>query len=106
MPRFVLPLLQDNYADINEPLHPLITLNLFEDTIGVIKIYELNKNIQHNGQKEKQRSRKYMHKTKDRLTRNPLKTGGELRCSGRVSISCSTSGTRCVNLITNPVINH
>jgi hypothetical protein len=31
MPRFVLPLLQDNYADINEPLHPLITLNLFED---------------------------------------------------------------------------
>jgi hypothetical protein len=33
-----------------------------------------------------------------RLTRTPLKTGGELRCSGRVSSSCSTSGTCYVNL--------
>jgi len=24
-----------------------------------------------------------MHKTKDRATRTPLKTGGELKCSGR-----------------------
>ena len=30
---------------------------------------------------------------------------GELRCSGRVSSSYSTSGTRRVNLVTNPVIN-
>ena len=28
---------------------------------------------------------------KDRVTRTPLKTGGEIRCSGRVSSSCSTS---------------
>jgi hypothetical protein len=35
-----------------------------------------------------------MHKTKDRVTRTPLKTGDKLRCSGRVSSSCSTSGTR------------
>ena len=35
-----------------------------------------------------------MHKTKDRVTRTPLKTGGELRCSGRVSSSCSTSDPR------------
>jgi hypothetical protein len=36
------------------------------------------------------------HKTKDRVTRTPLNTGGELRCSGpgRVGSSCSTSGTR------------
>ena len=34
-----------------------------------------------------------------------LKTGGELRCSGRVCSSCSTSGTRRVNLVTNPVIS-
>jgi hypothetical protein len=27
-------------------------------------------------------------------------------CSGRVISSCSTSGTRCVNLVTNPVISH
>jgi hypothetical protein len=33
-----------------------------------------------------------------------LKTGGELRCSGRASSSCSTSDTRRVNLVTNPVI--
>jgi hypothetical protein len=46
------------------------------------------------------------HKTKDRVTRNQLKTGGELMCSGRVSSSCSTGGTRRVNLVTNPVISH
>ena len=45
-------------------------------------------------------------KTKERVTRTPLKTGGELRCSGRVSNSCSTRGTRRVNLVTNPVIGH
>jgi ribosomal protein L32 len=47
----------------------------------------------------------YTYKTKDRVTRTPLKTGGELRCSGRVCSSCSTSGTRRVNLVTNPVIS-
>jgi hypothetical protein len=45
-------------------------------------------------QKDKQRSTKHTYKTKDRVTRTPLKTGGELRCPGRVSSSCSTSGTR------------
>ena len=39
------------------------------------------------------------HKTKDRVTRTPLKTGVELRCSGRVCSFCSTSGTRRVNLV-------
>jgi hypothetical protein len=53
------------------------------------------------GQNDKQRSTKHTHKTKDRITRTPLKTGGELRCSGRISSSCSTSGTRRVNLVTN-----
>ena len=57
-------------------------------------------------QKDKQRSTKHTHKTKDRVTRTPLKTGGELRCSGRIGSSCSTSDTRCVNLVTNPVISH
>jgi hypothetical protein len=46
------------------------------------------------------------HKTKDRVTRTPLKTGVELRCSGRVGSSCSTSDVRRVNLVTNPVISH
>ena len=40
------------------------------------------------------------YKTKDRATRNSLKTGSELR----VISSCSTSGTRRVNLATNPMI--
>ena len=55
-------------------------------------------------QKDKQRSTKHAYKSKDRVTPTPLKTGGELRCSGSVSSSCSTSGTRRVNLVTNPVI--
>jgi hypothetical protein len=57
-------------------------------------------------QKDKQRSTKHTYNTKDRETRIPLKTGGELRCYGRVSSSCSTSGTRRVNLVITPVISH
>ena len=40
-------------------------------------------------QKDKQRSIKHTYKTKDQLTRTPLKAGGELRCLGRLSSSCS-----------------
>jgi hypothetical protein len=50
-------------------------------------------------QKDKQRSTKHTQKTKDRVTRTPLKTMDELMCSGRVGSSCSTSGTRRVNLV-------
>jgi len=32
--------------------------------------------------------------------------GGEIRCSGRVSSFCSTSGTRRFYLVTNLVISH
>jgi hypothetical protein len=56
-------------------------------------------------QGDKQRSTKHTYRTKDRVARTPLKTGGELRCSRRVGSSCSTSGTRRVNLVTNPVIS-
>ena len=35
----------------------------------------------------------HTYKAKARVTRTPLKTGGELRCSGRVGSSCFTSGT-------------
>ena len=31
--------------------------------------------------KDKQRSTKHTYKTKDRVTRTPLKTGGELECT-------------------------
>ena len=51
-------------------------------------------------EKDKQRSTKHTYKTKDRVTRTPIKNRGELRWSGRVSSSCSTNGTRCVCLVT------
>ena len=44
------------------------------------------------------------HKAKDRVTLTPLKTGGELMCSGRVSSSCSTSGTSRVNFILSKAV--
>ena len=47
----------------------------FEDTKWVIRIRKSKKGRQYNGQKKKykQRSTKHTHKTKDRVTRNPLK---------------------------------
>ena len=76
---------------------------MFEDSKGVIRIRKSSKNRQHNGQmkKDKQRSTRHTHKTKDRVTQTPLKTMGELGCSGRVS-----SDTRRVNLVTNAVLSH
>jgi hypothetical protein len=56
--------------------------------------------------KGQKKSTKHTHKSKDRVRRTPLKTGGELLCSERVSSSCSTSHTRRVNLVTNPVTSH
>ena len=78
----------------------------FEDTKGLIRIRISKKNKQHNGQKKKNKKRftKHTYKTKDRVTRTPLKTGGEFRYSGRVGRSCSTRETRRVNLVTNPAI--
>ena len=76
---------------------------MFEDSKGVIRIRKSSKNREHNGQKkkDKQRSTRHTHKTKDRVTQTPLKTMGELGCSGRVS-----SDTRRVNLATNAVLSH
>jgi len=52
----------------------------FEDTEGIIRIRISKKDRQHNGQKkkvqrDKQRSTKHTHKTKDRVTVTSLKTG-------------------------------
>jgi hypothetical protein len=49
-------------------------------------------------------STKHTHKTEDRVTRTQLRTGAELRCSGRVGSSCSSSGACLVTLVTNPVV--
>jgi len=51
---------------------------------------------------KRKKDKKHTYKAKDRITRNPLKTGDELRCSGGegVNSSCSTNGTRRLNHIT------
>jgi hypothetical protein len=81
----------------------------FGDTKGVSEsVYRRrtdNTTAKRKVQKDKQRSTKHTRKTKDRVIRTPLKTGDELRCSGRVSSSCSTNDTRRVNIVTNPVIS-
>jgi hypothetical protein len=79
----------------------------FEDTKRIIRMRQ-SEDRQRYGQKKKDKpgSTKHTPKTRDRVTRTPLKTGVELNCSGRVSSSCSTSGTRRVNLVTKPVISH
>ena len=66
------------------------------------------KDQKHIGQKKKDKGRptKHTHKIKDRVTRIPQETGGELRSSGKVCSSYSTSDTRRVNLVRNPVISH
>jgi len=58
------------------------------------------------GQKDKQRSTKHYTENYRSSNTNPTKTGVKRRCSGRVSSFSSTSGTRRVNLVTNPVISH
>ena len=97
-----------NGALIHKQKTPLlanwVSYEEFEDTKGVIRIRK-SKDKQDKGQNDKQRSTKHTHKTKDRVTRTPLKPGGELRCSGRVGSYCSTSGTSRVNLVTNQVIS-
>ena len=52
----------------------------FEDNKGVIRIRK-SKDTHLNGQQEKQRSTKHTHRTKDRVTRTPLKTGVEYQIS-------------------------
>ena len=49
----------------------------FEDTKGVIRFRKWKKNRQHNGQKKKnkKRSTKHTHQTKDLVTQTPLKQG-------------------------------
>jgi hypothetical protein len=74
----------------------------FEDSQEVIRIRK-SKDRQHNDQKKNDKRtnndlQNITHKIKDRVARTPLKTWGELRCSRRVSSSCSTGGIRCVTL--------
>ena len=55
------------------------------------------KNRLHNGEKKKYKKRS--------SNRSPTKDRGELRCSRRVCRSWCISGTRRVNIVTNPIIS-
>ena len=70
-----------------------ISILSFEDTNGVIRIWEQTTQWPNDkGQRDKQRSTKHTNKTLDRYR-------GELRFSEMVSSSCSTSGIRPVNIV-------
>jgi hypothetical protein len=84
-------------------LYWALYLSDFADNTATVQLPVILMDIQwpkEKVQKDKQRSTKHTHKTKDRVTRTPLKTGGELRRSGKVSNFCSTSSTCHVNLVT------
>ena len=75
-----------------------------------IRIRQSKKDRQHKGPKKKgnrtnNELRNITHKTKDRSTRIPLNTRGELRCFGRVTSSCSTSGTRRATFVYDDAID-
>ena len=70
-----------------------------EDTKEIVSSSKSKNDRQHNCPKKNDARtnndlQKLTHKTKDCVTRTPAKTGGKLRFSGRVSSSCSTSGSR------------
>jgi len=80
----------------------IINLRKFEDKKGVIRSLKSKKGRQCNDRKKKDKQwvAKRYTKTKDLTTRTQLKTRCELRRSGRVNSSCSTSGTIRVTLAT------
>jgi hypothetical protein len=83
---FMLPLVEQEL--LTHPEHPSLpqVFSGFRVTRSLVLCVRRTDNTM--VQKDKQRSTKYTHKTKDRVTRNPLKTWGKLGCSGWVSSSC------------------
>jgi hypothetical protein len=73
------------------------TSEQYQNIIKGGKIDTLNTHINSELQK--------IHMTEYGVTPTPLKIGDKFRCSGRESSSCSTSGTRRVNLVINSVIS-
>ena len=71
----------------------------FEDIKSVTRNRKAKKGRQLNGQKKKLRKEKNNDLQNTKLSNmNPTKNGGELRCVGSVSSSCSTCGTSRVTL--------
>ena len=74
----------------------------FEDIKEVIRICKSKKDRQQRKKRQREQNNDIQNtsqKTKDRATRTILNAGGELRCSGRASSSCSTR----VTLVTSPM---
>jgi len=82
----------------------------FENTKWIIKICKSKKHRQYNDQirtKDQTMIYKTQHgKLKIKQHENLNKNRGELRCFGRVSSFCFTSGTHRVTLVTNLMISH
>jgi hypothetical protein len=77
----------------------------FDDNRGEIRICKSKKDRQHDDQMKKDKRpnndlQNITEKTKDRATRTLF------RCYGRLSSSCSTSGTRRDTLARNQMISH
>ena len=89
---------------VKRGLRVIIEEERFEATKGVTNNHKSKKkDSQYNGQKKKDKwTNNDLHnttqETKDRATRTPQNTGGELRCSRKVGCTCSTSDTRSVLL--------
>ena len=82
----------------------------FEETKVVIRS-RTSKDRQRNDHKKDERTNNEVQnttqETKDRATRTPPNTGGELMCSGRVNSFFPTSYNPArVAPVTNPVIRH
>jgi hypothetical protein len=54
--------------------------------------------IKRNRTKDKQLHNKILHRKQKTAKQTPLKTGGEVVCSGRVGGFCSTSGIRRITV--------
>ena len=94
------------YQDSNRRGHVYVCYEEFEDTKGLSSVNRRSDNTMTKRKSTNNDLQNTTQKTKDRVTQIPLKTVGELRFRGRVSGSCSTSGTHRVILVTNPVISH
>ena len=78
----------------------------FEDTKGATRNCKSKKERQYNGQNDKKQSTKHHTENQRSKITNPTKTGVELRYSGRIGSSCTTSGTRRITQATKSVISH
>jgi hypothetical protein len=73
----------------------------------LIAVHHMSELARHTDLLDKQLSTKHTYKTKDRVTRTPLKTGGELRCceytNPVIKISLNTEISVMKTMLISPV---